>query len=264
MITSKVKEVGRPTVYMPSIYGNKPRMRAVDLPGMVSVDVRDLFTDMPAEIYRQDGDLTLIRKATEEALAGVNMEMIKRDDTVNLCCSEHGFSIMGGKPYVEMLKTIKEVVEQKTGNKNIRLRVGYYHGFHEADEVIEYYRLNELFDGRVLGVGPFDKGVPIETEIGTLYGCQAIYDADWFIHGYYDDPREVYAHRMLYRALKAFVMDYARFETRSACHVNFGNRSAWLIPKAIFASSEQATRPPWKKAVFSGTSLRLAVNHPPL
>jgi hypothetical protein len=231
-----IRQAIQPPDYMPSIYGNQPVMRAADLPGMTSVEVTDLFPNMVPRIYRQNEDVTAIRNATRKALEGVNMDMIKKNDTINLCCSEHGFCIMGGEAYVEMLKTIKEVVEERTGNKNIRLRIGVYIGYHEADEVIEYYHLKELFDGKVLGLGPFDKGVPIETEIGTLYGIQKIYDADWFIHGYYDDPREMYGHRMIYRCLKAFCMDYARFETRSASHLTFGVRSAWIIPKAIFDS----------------------------
>jgi hypothetical protein len=134
-----------------------------------------------------------------------------------------------------MLRTIKDVLQQRTGCNNIRLRLAMYRGFREADEVIEHYKLNQHF-GQIDGVGPFDEGVPIETEIGILYGVAKAYDADWFIHAYYDDPREIYFHRMVHRALKAFVMSYARYETRSVFHSNFGNRSANFIQKAIFDS----------------------------
>ena len=74
------------------------------------------------EIYMHGDDLSIIRQETEKSLADVDMSMIKSDDKVNLLCSEHGFAIMGGDAYAEMVKTIKDVVVEKTGNKNIRLR----------------------------------------------------------------------------------------------------------------------------------------------
>jgi len=231
-----IKQAVQPPDYMASVYGNTPVMRAANLPGMAAVGVRDLFPDIKPEIYLHGGDLSAIVKATEEALAGVDMSMIKPGDRVNLLCSEHGFSVMEGEPYVEMLKTIWRVVKERSGNDNLRLRVATYRGFREAEEVIEHYKLKEHFDGKVSGLDCWDEGVPIETEIGTLYGIAKVYDCDWFIHAYYDDPREMYFHRMLHRALKAFVMNYARYETRSVFHMNFGNRSCAFIPKVIFDS----------------------------
>lgn len=221
---------------MASVYGSTPQMRAAGLPGMASVGVRDLFPSIKPEIYMQGGELDVVRRATEEALAAVDMSMIEPGHRVNLLCSEHGFSVMGGYPYAEMLKTIWRVVKERTGCENLRLKMGTYRGFKEADEVIEHYRLQDHFEGRASGIGPWDRGVPIETEIGTLYGVAEAYDADWFIHAYYDDPREMYFHRMIHRALKAFAMNYARYETRSVYHMNFGNRSCTFIPKAIFDS----------------------------
>ena len=231
-----IKQAVQPPECMESVYGSTPLMRAAYLPGMAAVGVRDLFPDIKQEIYLHGGNLAVIGKATGDALAGVDMSMIKPGDTVNILCSEHGFSIMGGEPYVEMLKAIWRVVRERTGNENLRLRVAAYRGFREADEVIEHYRLKEFFDGKVSGIGPWEKGVPIETEIGTLYGVARAYDADWFIHAYYDDPREIYFHRMIHRALTAFAMSYARYETRSVYHMSFGNRSGGFILKAIFDS----------------------------
>ncbi len=112
--------------------------------------------------------------------------------------------------------------------------VGAYKGFRESDEVIAHFDLKRRFEGKVYGYGPYDKDVPIETEIGTVYGIKKIFDGDWFVHSYYDDPREMYYHRMIDRAFKAFVMSYARFETRSVYHMNFGNRSSNFLPRAIF------------------------------
>ena len=81
-----------------------------------------------------------------------------------------------------------------------------------------------------------DKGVEIETRLGTLYGVARAFDAERFIHAYYDDPREMYFNRLLYKSFKSFCMSYARMETRSVYHWHFGNRSGSLIPRAIFDS----------------------------
>jgi hypothetical protein len=212
-----------------------PAQRAADLDGIVSVSVRSLFGDIPQEIYSRGQDVSIIRKATMEALAGVDMSMIKPDDTVNLLCSEHGFAIMGGDPYAEMVKTIKDIVEEQTGCDNIRLRYAGGEGIRESGYIIPRYGLDKKFD-RIAATGPFDKGVAIETDIGTLYGLKRIYDADWFIHTCYSDPREIYFHREINRILKTFCMAYARFETRSAYHMNFSSRSSNVIPRAIFDS----------------------------
>lgn len=221
---------------MGSVLGaDAPCQRAADLHGIVSVGVRDLFPDIPREIYLQGDDLSAVRKATEEALASVDMSMIGTHDTVNLLCSEHGFNILGGEPYVEMLRAIKDFVQERTGCENIRLRFCAGAHFAEPREMIPYYELDQYFKD-IVGTGPFDRGVPIKTEIGTLHGLARVYDGDWFIHAHYDDPREMYLHRLIERCLKPFAMSYARLETRSVYHMNFGNRSSNLVPRAIFDS----------------------------
>lgn len=78
--------------------------------------------------------------------------------------------------------------------------------------------------------------MPIDTEIGILYGLTKIYDADWFIHAHYGDLRELYWHRLIDRALKPFTMSYARLETRAVYHFNFGPRSSNFVQRAIFDS----------------------------
>lgn len=225
----------RPPEVMRSVYGPEPRrLRAADLPGMASLKVRDLFPDIVQEVYLHGGDLSAIRRATEAALAGVDMEKIRPDQTVDILCSEHGFSILGGDAYVEMLEVLQDAVRQRTG-ADVRLKLAAYIGHRETAEVIEHFRLREKFD-EIRTFGPWDKGVPIETEIGTLYGVARAYEADWFIHAYYDDPREMYFHRYVHRPLKAFVMSYARYETRAAYHFSFGTRSGQFLMKAIFDS----------------------------
>jgi hypothetical protein len=232
-----LKQAIQPPSFFKSVYGPEPReKRGASLPGLASVGVRDLFPDIAPEIYRHGDDLSVIRQAAEEALAAVDMSMIQPQHTVNIASCEHGFSIMGGEPYAEMLRTLKHVVQERTGCEDIRLRVGAWNGFQEAKEVIHYFGLNEYFGkGKVAGFGPWDKGVAIDTEVGTLYGIAKVYDADWFIHAYYDDAREIYLHRYLHRPLKAFVMAFARLETRGLYH-NFPTRSGNLLPKAIFDS----------------------------
>lgn len=225
-----------PPKIMESVLGPElPPMRAADLPGISSLEVRRLFPDVPCALYLNGPDLSAVRGATKNALARVHMGMIQPQDSVNLLCSEHGFSILGGEPYAEMLRTIKDVVEQRTGCR-IGLRFCVGGGLTEAREMIPYFKLDDYFDGRIKAAGPFDRGVPIETEIGTLYGLARVYDADWIIHAHYDDPREVYFHRLIDRTLKSFTMSYARFETRSAYHMNFGSRSSNIVPRAIFES----------------------------
>jgi len=232
-----LKQAIQPAPFFPSVYGPKPRARrGAGLPGIVSVGVRDLFPDISPEIYRPSDELSVIRKTAEKALETVDMSMIRPQHTVNIVSCEHGFSIMGGKPYAEMLKTLKDVVQERTGCENIRLRVGAWNGFREADEPIGFFDLKAHFGkDKVAGFGPWDKGVAIETAVGTLYGIQKVYDADWFIHAYYDDAREIYLHRYLNRPLKAFVMAFARLETRGLYH-NFPTRSGNILPKVIFDS----------------------------
>jgi hypothetical protein len=227
-----------PTVTPPdlfeSVYSPKPRHRAADLPGMVSVSVEELFPDIKERIYIDGDDLSVIGKATVKALDSVDMTMIRPEHTVKLLSSEHGYSIMGGEPYVTMLQALKETIEKKTGCKDVRLMVGAYRGFRESEEMIEHFDLKRRFGNKVYGYGPYDKGIPIETEVGTLYGIKKIFDGDWFVHSYYDDPREMYFHRMIDRAFKAFIMSYARLETRSVYHMNFGNRATNFLARAIY------------------------------
>ena len=164
------------------------------------------------------------------------MSRIKPEHKVNILSSHHGFTLLGGDPYAEMLKTIRDVIEERTGCKNIRLRAGVGLRFRETEEYIRRYKLDEYFNGKARGVAPVDEGVAIETEIGTLYGIKRIYDADWIVHAHNSDVREVHFHRMVDRAVKPFGMSYARIETRSTYHQNLGPRAANFTARAIFDS----------------------------
>jgi len=203
---------------------------------MTSVTLRELFPDLPSVIYPGDEGIVAVRRRTEEALESVDMSRIKPEHSVNICSSHHGFTLLGGDPYAEMLKTIRDVIEERTGCKNIRLRAGVGLRFRETEEYIRRYKLDEYFNGKARGVAPVDEGVQIETEIGALYGIKRIYDADWIVHAHNSDVREVHFHRMVDRAVKPFGMSYARIETRSTYHQNLGPRAANFIARAIFDS----------------------------
>jgi len=232
-----VRKAVQPPDIMPSVYGPTPRtVRPGDLPDMVSVGITELFPQIQKG-YRQGEGIEEIHKFTESALSRVNMDMIQPGDTVNILCSEHGFYILEGLHYREMLKVIGDVLLERTGCTNIRYKVTGGMGLKEAEEVISHFSLREYFNGKVSTTHTYDKELPIETEIGTLYGLAKVYDADWIIHAPHDEPRDLYFHRMMNRCLKAFVMNYARYETRGVYHGNFSNRSANFLQKAIFDSS---------------------------
>ena len=223
-----------------SQYGIDPALvktRVSELPGMTSVMLTDLFPDLPEVIFPSDEGVLAIRQAAEAALQNVDMSKIKPEHSVNILASHHGFTLMGGEPYAEMLKAIKDVVEARTGCRNVRLRAGVGLRFRETEEYIKRYGLDVYFDGKAIGVAPIDQGIPIETEVGTLFGLKKVYDADWIIHAHNSDVREVHFHRQVDRAVKPFGMSYARIETRSTYHQNLGPRAANFTARAIFDST---------------------------
>ena len=222
-----------------SQYGIAPELvtkRLAEYPEMTSLLVKDLFSDTPPVIYPSETGIPAVRKAAEEALSRVDMSMIKPGQSVNVCASHHGFTLLGGEPYAELLRTVRDVIAARTGTQNIRLRAGVGLRFRETEEYIKRYRLDEHYKGKARGVAPIDEGVAIETEIGTLYGIKAIYDADWIVHVHNSDVREVHFHRQVDRAVKPFGMSYARIETRSTYHWNMGPRGANFTARAIFDS----------------------------
>lgn len=255
-----LNKVSPPPEIMPSIHSTLPEQRAADLPWLVSLDVGDLFPDVTPAIYLHGNDLSIIRTASEQALAGVDMDMIKTNHTVNVVCSEHGFAILDGWAYAEMIKTIKDVVVARTGCKNIRLRFAAAGSYKEASETLGYFGLDDYYGGQTAGVTPKDKGVAIKTEIGTLYGLATIYDADWFIQAHHGDLRELYWHRLIDQALKPFAMSYARLETRGIYHFNFGPRSSNFVQRAIFNSEFVQERYAFSSLLFTAPSGIIGIN----
>lgn len=219
-------------------YGIDPaalKRRAVNLEGMTSVKISELFPSMPSPVYPGE-DISVIKRLTREALEGLNWDKIKPGDSVNVLGSSHGFTLFGGEPYAEMLKTIRDVIEEKTGVTNIRLRVGVGLRFKEGDEAIKRFKLDYHFQGKAAGIAPVDEPLAVDTEIGQMYVLKKAYDADWIIHAHNNDIREAHYHRILDRTYKPFAMSYARIETRSAYHHNLGPRGGSIVGRAIFES----------------------------
>lgn len=222
-----------------SQYGIAPELvkkRMAEYPEMTSLLIKDLFDDTPDVIYPGEGGMATIRKHAEAALSKVDMSMIKPGQSVNVLASHHGFTLLGGEPYAELLRVVRDVIAERTGATDIRLRAGVGLRFRETEEYIKRYKLDEHYKGKARGMAPIDEGIAIETEIGTLYGIKAVYDADWIVHVHNSDVREVHFHRQVDRAVKPFGMSYARLETRSTYHWNMGPRGANFTARAIFES----------------------------
>jgi hypothetical protein len=223
----------------PSQYGigTEVEMRAKELPDMGGILMEELFPRRNGRVlFPGERGLEAIREHTAASLKNIDMSMIKAGDSVNILGSHHSFTLMGGLPYVEMIKTLKEIVQERTGVKDIRFIVGVGLRFRESEEYIKRFGLDVYFNGKAWGMAPIDRGIPIETAVGTLYGLKKPYDADWIIHTHNTDIREAYCHRMVDRIIKPFAMSYARVETRAAYHYNFGPRAANFIARAIFES----------------------------
>lgn len=222
-----------------SQYGIAPelvRNRFAEYPEMTSLTVKELFPDSPDVIYPGEGGIAGVRSAAEKALEKIDMSMIKPGQSVNVLASHHGFTLLGGEPYAELLRVVRDMISAKTGVQDIRLRAGVGLRFRETEEYIKRYKLDEHFKGKAKGMAPIDEGIAIQTEIGTLYGLKAAYDADWIVHVHNSDVREVHFHRQVDRAVKPFGMSYARIETRSTYHWNMGPRGANFTARAIFES----------------------------
>ena len=207
-----------------SYYNIDPKdlaMRAVDLPGLTSVKVSDLFPidQRPVDAPTPEAMRAEIRKRTMATLAKIDLSRIRRVDSVNILTSHHGYSIYGGHAYAEMVRTIRDEVERRTGATNIRLRAGVGLRFRETEEYIAKFGLDEYFHGKAKGIAPVDEGVPIKTPIGTLYGIAKAYDAQWIIHAHNNDVRELHYHRQMGRLFKPFAMSYATIETRSSYQI---------------------------------------------
>ena len=224
-----------------------PATRAVDtLEDLVSVKLTDMFPDIDPAMIGPEDDIpatqAAVRMATVAALEAVDFSMIQARDSVHILCSDHGFIVLGGWAYAEMIKTVKDVLVERTGNMRVKLVYACSFVAWEGMDILPRFGLVEYFENRTVTAGPADRGVAIETELGTLYGVKKAFNAKWLIHCHYDCPREIHYHRFNGRSLKAFGMSYARMETRSVFHNNFGPRNANIVTRAIYESDYVQSR----------------------
>jgi hypothetical protein len=226
-----------------SMYNIEPHLlknRAAHvLRDMTALRVAELFPDSPKSVAAESASdiARLTRDLTERALEKISLQKIQKDDSVNILASHHGFSVYGGEYYAQMIRSIRDEVVRRCGTQNIYLRAGVGLRFQESDEYIRCFKLNDYFNGQAEGIAPVDRGIPIETEIGTLYGIRKAYSARWIIHAHNNDIRELHYHRMIGRLFKPFAMSYATIETRSAYHQCMGPRAANLLPRMIYDSA---------------------------
>lgn len=249
---AEILKAVKPAEYMPSYMANPIEKRYWELDEARAVRVEDLFPTISKPIYNAGDDLKIIEETTRKSLENVDMSMIKPGDRVNITASEHGFSVVGGLPYLTMIKTIIDVLGERTGNFRPRVVLAMYRLPEEADEVINYFDLKNYFGCEVVGTCPFEDGVGIETCVGKLYGNSLVYDCDWMIYAYYDDPREQYLHRGVNRLFKSFVMNFARVETRTAFHMLSTGRNAGVLSQAIYDSEFVQSR--WAFATIMNMS----------
>lgn len=216
-----------------TIPSSKLKMRASELPGITSVTIKELFPELPNSIPLDD---EIIRKATIEAMTNIDLSKIQPADSVNILASHHGFCALEGGPYAQMIRTIRDQIEKRTGSTDIRLRAGNGLRYRESEVYIKKFGLDEYFKGKAKNISPLGRGLKINTILGPLYGLQEIYDAKWIIHAHSTDAREFHLHRVVDRIVKPFAMSYARIETRSAYHVSLGPRAGNVLARAIFDS----------------------------
>ena len=143
-----MRKVMIPAPARQSQYGVAPQLvtkRVAEFPEMTSLMLSDLFADTPPLIYPSEKGISAIRDATRKALERVDMTMIKPHQSVNICASHHGFTVAGGQPYTEMLKILHDVILERTGCKDIRLRAGVGLRFRETEEYIKRFELDTYF-----------------------------------------------------------------------------------------------------------------------
>src|SRR6056297_1778443 len=119
---------------MPSDHCPSPDMRAADLPDISAVKIKELFPEIPGGHLHGEG-IDFVHQKTREALENVDMQMIKPEHSVNILCSEHGFYLLEGMHYLEMLKTIKDVISERTGCRQINLQLAAGMGYRESREI---------------------------------------------------------------------------------------------------------------------------------
>ena len=78
---------------------------------MTSVMLNELFPDVPDAIYPVRKGCTRSAVMPTAGAEKVDLSMIQPNHTVNILASHHGFTLLGGEPYAELLKTVYDVVK---------------------------------------------------------------------------------------------------------------------------------------------------------
>ena len=116
-----------PIAAKPSQYGIDPSLvkrRVAELPGMCSLRLAELFPELPPVIYPGGQDaLDKLYQVAMEELRKVDMSFIKTGQSVNILASHHGFTLLGGQPYAILIKATRDAIIEKTGCRDVRLRV---------------------------------------------------------------------------------------------------------------------------------------------
>ena len=81
-----------PSFIRKSVYGPEPGQRAAELPWIGGLEIRKLFPDVPEEIYIEGGDVSVIRKSTEEALKKRHHRLLQpRGASTSTYCGHNAF-----------------------------------------------------------------------------------------------------------------------------------------------------------------------------
>lgn len=212
--------------------------RAADLPGMMTLPIRELTPWLPAPIWAPHSALgptstDEVRERTRTKLRNVDWSKISKGDRVNLLANPHGFAL-SGEAYVAMLEEIQDDVHRRTGAR-VKLRIAESMGHIENPDWMRIYDLESRFED-AKECPQIDAGVEIDTRVGRMYLTRQLFNAEHFIHTHVTEMREGYLHRMLDRLHKPFGMAYTRLETRSAYHFGYGPRTGQLVARAVFDS----------------------------
>ena len=214
------------------------RMRAADLPGMVSLPVRAIDPSLPTPIWASDPalgptDVSVVRRETIAKLQASDWSRIQPGSTVNLIANPHGFFLCG-EAYLVMLEETQRYLVA-TRQCTVRLRIAESMGHIENPDWMRIYDLRNRF-GDAEECPQIGRGVQIDTKVGPFWLTRDLFSADHFVHTHVAEMREGYLHRMIDRLHKPFGMAYTRLETRSAYHFGWGPRTGQLVARAVFDS----------------------------
>ena len=129
------------------------KMRAVDLPGMTSISFRDLLPSIPDPIFPSEQGIEAIRQSDPGIAVRGRHDEDQEGRFRQHPCLPPWLHPLGGAPYAEMLKVTRDVIEERTGTEDIRLRAGVGLRFRETEEYIKRFSLDRVFQREGQGHG---------------------------------------------------------------------------------------------------------------